>query len=98
MEHQIEEKKGEIEKLDLVDDAFGLSEEESARRQEMMGELQKEASWNEKQLFQKSRIKWIEEGDLNSGFFHKWITKNNKRNELVGLWDNNVWIDSVSGV
>ncbi|KAL8484127.1 hypothetical protein ACS0TY_026721 [Phlomoides rotata] len=57
MEHLIEEKKGEIEKLDLVDDAFCLSEEEAARRKEIMGELQKEASWNEKQLFQKSRIK-----------------------------------------
>ncbi|KAL8529976.1 hypothetical protein ACS0TY_007155 [Phlomoides rotata] len=50
LESRIEEKKGEIEKLDLFDDTFGLTEEEVGRRQEIMGELLQKAAWNEKQL------------------------------------------------
>ncbi|KAL8554377.1 hypothetical protein ACS0TY_002528 [Phlomoides rotata] len=50
LESRIEEKKEEIEKLDLFDDTFGLTEEEAGRRQESTGELMQEVAWNEKQL------------------------------------------------
>lgn len=63
-----------------------------------MGELLQETSWRDAQLFQKSRVKWVKEGDLNTRFFHNWINARNKRSEIHGLWVGGSWIDSVNEV
>lgn len=52
LDNSIEEKKVDIEKLDLLDDAFGLDEEEAARRNNIMEALIKDSSWKEAQHFQ----------------------------------------------
>ncbi|KAL8478158.1 hypothetical protein ACS0TY_030156 [Phlomoides rotata] len=98
LEKNIEDKKVEIERLDMIDDTMGLDEEEEDQRQQLVHELMKESAWREKQLYQKSRVKWIKEGDINSKFYHNWVNKKNKRNELSGLWKDNRWVDSVHGV
>lgn len=66
LDKSIEEKKCEIERLDIIDDTFGLDDDEARKRENMMEELMKESSWIESQLFQKARLKWISEGDVNS--------------------------------
>ncbi|KAL8527697.1 hypothetical protein ACS0TY_005514 [Phlomoides rotata] len=43
-------------------------------------------------------MKWILEGDVNSGYFHGWINKRRKANEIDGLFFDEVWTDSVEGV
>ncbi|XP_071687562.1 uncharacterized protein [Rutidosis leptorrhynchoides] len=43
---------------------------------------------------QKSRIKWILEGDENTKFFHSIINRNNIKNNLRGLYINGIWQDS----
>lgn len=63
-----------------------------------MHDLLVEMGWREAQLFQKARIKWTLEGDLNSRFFHKWINLRFKHNEIDGIWANGLWVDSVQGV
>ncbi|KAL8547280.1 hypothetical protein ACS0TY_006850 [Phlomoides rotata] len=98
LERKIEEKKTEIERLDIMDDALGLEPEEEEQRRNLMNDLMKETNWREKQLFQKARVKWIKEGDANSKFFHNWVKKRHKRNELSGLWQGNVWLESVGDV
>ncbi|KAL8469897.1 hypothetical protein ACS0TY_032675 [Phlomoides rotata] len=90
MDRKIEEKKTEIERLDIMDDVLGLESVEEEQRRNLMNDLMKETSWREKQLFQKARVKWIKEGDANSKFFHNWVKKRYKRNELSGLWQGNV--------
>lgn len=87
-----------MEKLDTIDDVFGLEEDEARRREIIMAEIMKESSWREAQLYLKARIKWITEGDLNSRFFHNWINMRYKRNELQGIWSNGTLFDSVRDV
>ncbi|KAL8498771.1 hypothetical protein ACS0TY_021917 [Phlomoides rotata] len=98
MERMIEVKKEEIERLDILDDTFGLEEEEITRRQDLLGDLMMESSWKESQMLQKSKIKWLQEGDANSTFFHNWVKSRHKRNEITGLWNNNTLVESVQGV
>lgn len=98
LDSSIEDKKEEIEKWDILDDAFGLDSEEAEKRASAMTDLLKEMGWREAQLFQKARIKWTLEGDLNSRFFHKWINSRTKHNEIDGIRVNGSWIDSVQEV
>lgn len=63
-----------------------------------MKDLQIEMGWREAQLFQKAKISWTLEGDLNSRFFHKWINCRYKHNEIEGIQVDGSWIDSVQGV
>ncbi|KAL8481726.1 hypothetical protein ACS0TY_028027 [Phlomoides rotata] len=98
MDRRIKEKKEEIEKLDLWDDTFGLEEDEITRRQNLLGDLMMETSWRESQWLQKSKLKWMKEGDVNTNFFHSWVKRRHKGNEIIGLWNNNTWVDSVQGV
>lgn len=84
--------------LDSIDDTLGLEEEESEKCSMLMGELMTDLHRKEGQLFQKAKIKWIEEGDANTGFFHRMINSRININEIKGLYDNNKWIDSVQGV
>lgn len=98
LDNSIEAKKGEIEQWDAIDDVFGLDEEEAEARATAMKNLQMEMGWREAQLFQKARIKWNLEGDLNSRFFHKWINCRLKHNAIEGILVNDSWINSVQGV
>ncbi|XP_071688662.1 uncharacterized protein [Rutidosis leptorrhynchoides] len=47
---------------------------------------------------QKSRIKWILEGDENTKFFHSIINRNNIKNNLRGLYINGIWQDSPDAI
>ncbi|KAL8525717.1 hypothetical protein ACS0TY_015092 [Phlomoides rotata] len=86
----------EIHNLDLFDDVFGLEEDEAARRSALMQDLSMDLKWKDDIIFQKSRAKWLAEGNCNSKLFHYFINKRNKNNEINDLWINDKWIDSVS--
>ncbi|GKU97686.1 hypothetical protein SLEP1_g10796 [Rubroshorea leprosula] len=49
-------------------------------------------------LFQKSRQKWLQEGDANSKYFHGCIIRRRKLNGLNGIKKNNEWIEDVPEV
>ncbi|KAL8462975.1 hypothetical protein ACS0TY_033030 [Phlomoides rotata] len=98
LDRRIEVKNEEIERLDLIDDTFGLEDTETSRRQELLGDLMMESSWRESQLIQKLKLKWLSEGDANTSFFHNWIKCRQKKDEIMGLWSNNRWIESVQAV
>ncbi|KAL5144990.1 LINE-1 retrotransposable element ORF2 protein [Glycine soja] len=48
----------------------------------------------ESMLRQKSRCKWLKEGDSNSAYFHKVINSSRRRNILRGLQINGGWVDN----
>ncbi|KAL8534496.1 hypothetical protein ACS0TY_010494 [Phlomoides rotata] len=98
VDKRIEDKNDEIEKLDILDDTFRLEDEEISRRHDLLGDLMMETSWRESQLLQKSKLKWLKERDVNSIFFHNWVNRWHKSNEIIGLWKNNIWVESVQGV
>ncbi|KAL8518745.1 hypothetical protein ACS0TY_009925 [Phlomoides rotata] len=78
LDYSIEKRKEEILQLDLLDDIFGLDEEESGRRSYLMKDLLVELRWKDASLFQKSRAKWLSEGDCNTKSFHSFINRRNK--------------------
>lgn len=50
-----------------------------------MVKLQKLAARNCSFLWQRSRMRWLREGNANSKFFHRCIQKRRKVNEILGL-------------
>ena len=52
-----------------------------------------EASFaHESLLRQKSRIKWLREGDSNTGFFHKSINFRRHYNAIQGIFIESIWV------
>jgi hypothetical protein len=49
-------------------------------------------------LFQKSRSKWLKEGDSNSSYFHIGINLRRRSNHINALWDGQMWVDQVGGI
>ncbi|KAL8547927.1 hypothetical protein ACS0TY_007290 [Phlomoides rotata] len=75
MKKKMEDQKAIIDKLDRFDEVFGLEEEEIIERNRVEAELKRNLIWNESFIHQKTKIKWLKEGDMNSSFFHGWINR-----------------------
>ncbi|KAF1862680.1 hypothetical protein Lal_00013441 [Lupinus albus] len=87
-----------IHELDLQGEASSISSDESSRRVNLWANLWQARSSQHSLLFQKSRSRWLKEGDTNSNFFHKLVSTQRWSNSLQGLRVNGKWIDDVSGV
>lgn len=88
--------RSEIHKLDIIDDSFGLEELETLQRNENRDMLLRDLKWRDGMLFQRSRCKWIREGDINFKFFHGYINRRRKRNEILGVQINGEWKEEVA--
>lgn len=49
-------------------------------------------------LAQKSRVRWLAEGDSNSRFFHACIKGNRRRTQLLKILVDGHWVEDVEGV
>lgn len=58
-----------MEDLDKKLESIGLSDQELKQRRDLQGELWRAAKFRESIMHQKSRRRWIQEGDLNTHFF-----------------------------
>jgi hypothetical protein len=75
----------ELKSLDDFEEGRQLSEEEKVRRSQLSRELeasllQEEISWR-----QKSRIRWLKEGDKCTKFFHQVANANRRNNSIDSL-------------
>jgi hypothetical protein len=75
----------ELEMLDNYEVSRGLSEEEKERRRGLVADLeasllQEEICWR-----QKSRIRWLKEGDKCTKFFHQVANANRRTNSIESL-------------
>ena len=59
----------------------------------LQAELWEKANLYESTMRQKSRSKWIKEGDNNSMYFHKLINHSRRRNTLRGLMIDDSWVE-----
>jgi hypothetical protein len=78
----------EVEELDRLGKVRRLSEEEMERRRVLVADLeasllQEEISWR-----QKSRVRWLKEGDKCTKFFHQVASANRRNNSIESLMVN----------
>ncbi|GAU47952.1 hypothetical protein TSUD_06860 [Trifolium subterraneum] len=73
-------------------------EVELTRRQGLNKEFWSQLYHKESLLKQKSRTRWVKEGDSNSRYFHESIKSRRRRNQLVALKDGDRWVQGVDEV
>jgi hypothetical protein len=78
----------EVKSLDSFEEIRGLSDEEKERRSRLVSDLegsllQEEICWR-----QKSRIRWLKEGDKCTKFFHQVANANRRNNSIDSLHVN----------
>ena len=61
-------------------------------------DLWEQSILHESILRQKSRCKWIKEGDSNTSYFHKIINSSRRRNALRGMQINGSWVENPSAI
>lgn len=98
LEGNIEHQRPEIQRLDIIDEAFGLDHQEVIRRNEAAAILLRDLKKKDSLQKQKACLTWIKDGDINSRIFHQVINKRRKRNEIVGIKLNGDWVEEVRGV
>lgn len=85
----------QIHDLDLKNEHTGLSTDEVVERRERICELWQNLKSKESMLAQKSRVKWLREGDANSAFYHRCINARRSGNTKHGIKMGNSWVSSV---
>ncbi|KAL8503682.1 hypothetical protein ACS0TY_022416 [Phlomoides rotata] len=84
--------------MDLIDEVFGVDEQEVSRRNRATTLLFTELKRKNSLDSQKARCLWLRDRDCNSRFFHSFINRRRKRNEILGLNVNEEWQEKVEDV
>ncbi|RZB80823.1 External alternative NAD(P)H-ubiquinone oxidoreductase B4, mitochondrial [Glycine soja] len=90
----------EVELNKLEEDTLHrqMTDLEISRRKKLQEDLRLAAQTHEALLRQKSRSRWLKEGDCNTTFFHIWVNANRNRNCIKGLLIEGVWTDEPNKV
>ncbi|MCI24102.1 transposon TX1 putative protein, partial [Trifolium medium] len=67
-------------------------------RRKLFGDLWRLLKSKEVLLFQKSRVKWLKEGDSNSKYFHSCLKSRSRRNTISCLKVGDRWLDTSSEI
>ncbi|XP_058741364.1 uncharacterized protein LOC131613736 [Vicia villosa] len=92
---RIKTSKAVLNKLEIKEQNEGLSCKEIEEKRENADELYKFSNLNCSIQRQKSRIKWLKEGDANTKFFHGCINRRRRINEIVHLDINGKKVEKV---
>jgi hypothetical protein len=85
MDAKIENLISEISVLDLQAELVGLSEGEVIRRKSLFSEMWHLKISKASLTAQRSRSRWLKEGDTNSRYFHACIKSRAKQNSIIAL-------------
>lgn len=86
---------GETCELDSLAEEIGLSKEEVEKRRKKFSELRKVLFDKESLIKQKSRVKWLKEGDANTSFFHACLSIRRINNRMVAINVDGIWIEEA---
>ncbi|KAK9931600.1 hypothetical protein M0R45_018872 [Rubus argutus] len=68
-------------------------------KQSLVVQLQQLTSQEETYWTQRAKVAWLKEGDSNTGYFHRKASNRPRKNNLVGLFDENgLWRDNEEGM
>ncbi|MCH88314.1 transposon TX1 putative protein, partial [Trifolium medium] len=84
----------EISVLDIKGELTGLSEHETGRRKQLFSGMWHLKRSKESSIVQRSRARWLKEGDTNSSFFHACVKSRRNRNSILALRTKQGWIES----
>jgi len=84
----------DIEELDVKGEATQLNEEDVRIRKEKFITLWSLLKAKDSLLFQRSRVKWLKEGDANTSFFHNNVKARSKGNAVKALKVNDEWFQA----
>ncbi|KAK9077285.1 hypothetical protein SSX86_005622 [Deinandra increscens subsp. villosa] len=83
-----------IDGLELKAEVIGLTPSELTLRQEYIKKAKEMNAKKSQDLAQKSRIKWLTDGDENSSYFHGLIRNRRAKNRINGILHSGNWITS----
>ncbi|GKV53518.1 hypothetical protein SLEP1_g60039, partial [Rubroshorea leprosula] len=98
IDKNIEAAREVIKTIDEKGETTDLTELEVEQRKEGSHHLWEWLKAKDSLLCQKSRQKWIKEGDANSKFFHGCVIKKRRQNGIDGLTINGEWIEDAGAV
>ena len=70
------------------------SEQQVKDLKKTQADLWEKATMQESIVRQKSRCRWIKEGDSNTSYFHRVINLRTRRNALRGLQIRDTWVEN----
>ncbi|MCI15671.1 RNA-directed DNA polymerase (Reverse transcriptase) [Trifolium medium] len=88
----------DISLLDLKGKLARLSDDEVERRKLLFAELWHLKKSKESMIIQRSKAKWLQEGDVNSRYFHACIKSRRKHNYIQALQTNEGWAENATGI
>ncbi|KAL5154650.1 LINE-1 retrotransposable element ORF2 protein [Glycine soja] len=95
---KIQNLKKELNALEAGGNASILSQAEVELKKSLQEQLWTAALAYESMLRQKSRVKWIREGDRNSAYFHRLINHRKRVNAIQGLLIAGEWVQEPNRV
>lgn len=84
----------EIEELDVRGEIILLNDDEVRIRKEKFSTLWKLLKAKDSLVFQRSRVKWLKEGDANTKYFHNCLKARTSGNSIKALKVNGDWVQS----
>jgi hypothetical protein len=84
----------DIKDLDVKGELVVLSEEEVDSRKRKFSELWHLLKSKDSLIVQRSRARWLKEGDANTRYFHKCLKGRRSSNSIRALQVGGVWVDT----
>ncbi|MCH94773.1 LINE-1 reverse transcriptase like, partial [Trifolium medium] len=88
----------DIKDLDIRSELMGISEDEVGLRKNLFSEMWHLRISKETVLAQRSRLKWLQEGDNNTRYFHANIKSRGKKNFIRAIRVGEDWLEGPSAI
>jgi hypothetical protein len=93
LEKKVERLTNEIERLDLKREGSDFVESDNVIQNALFVELRHLLHSKDSVIFQRSRSRWLKEGDANTGYFHSCVVTRKRSNTIGALRIGDRWVD-----